>query len=54
MRPVDHGGHALGTTLEGCIPELIYPKGPELSLVTSRGQVSRPRNQKTTGHDELA
>jgi hypothetical protein len=42
------------TTLGGCIPEFTYLEGPVPSLVASRGLVSRPRNQRTTTHDELA
>ena len=49
-----HGGHTPRTALGGCIPEFIYLEGPLPSLVPSRGQASRPRNQRTMAHDELA
>ena len=48
------GGHTPRTTLEGCIPKFTDPEGPVPSLVASRGQVSRSRNQRKTVHDELA
>ena len=40
LSSVAHGGHTPRTTLEGCIPEFIYPEGPVPLLVTSRGQAS--------------
>jgi hypothetical protein len=44
LSSVARGAHAPGTGLGGCIPEYTYPEGPVPSLVTSRGQVSCPRN----------
>ena len=37
LDPMVHGGHALGTTLGGCILECTHVRGPLPSLVTSHG-----------------
>ena len=47
------GGHTLRTALRGCIPEFTDPEGLVPSLIASCGQVSHPRNQRTTAHGEL-
>jgi hypothetical protein len=54
LGPVAHGGHTPKTALGGYIPECTYPERPVPSLVISYGQASRPRNQRTMAHDELA
>jgi len=43
---VAHGGHTLKTTLEGCILEFTYIRGPAQSLVTDRGKDFYPGNRR--------
>ena len=49
-----HGGHTPRTTLGGYSLEFIYPEAPEPSLITSRGQASRLRSQRTMAHNEFS
>ena len=51
---VAHSGHSLKTTSNGRILEFTYLEGPVPSLVASHVQVSCPRNQRITTHNELA
>jgi hypothetical protein len=53
LSSVAHGGYTPRTALGSYIPKFTYLEGPVPSLVASRGQVSRPRNQRTMAHDEL-
>ena len=53
LDPTVHGGQTLRTALRVCIPEFTYPEGPVPSLITSRGQVSRLGNQRSTARNEL-
>jgi hypothetical protein len=51
---VDYGGHTARTALRGYIPEHTYLEGPVPLLIAHSGQASRPRDQRTMAHDELA
>jgi hypothetical protein len=53
LNPVAHGGHTLRTALGGCILEFTYLEGPAPSIITGRGHVSCPGNQRSMARNEL-
>ena len=53
LGPEVHGGHTLGTTLEGCILECTYVRGPISSLITGQGRDFRLGSQRPMAHGKL-
>jgi hypothetical protein len=53
LDPTAHGGHTLRTALRGCILEFTYLEGLAPSIITGRGHVSCPGNQRSMARNEL-
>ena len=49
-----YGGHALGTTPGGSIPEVTHVGGPTPFFASSHGHAFRPKNLRPVAYDELA